>query len=185
MAIAGATVALYLDTGDLVGNVVTSGTGAYSIPITKPLPIDGYFQVTATGELVTYSHVMYPAASDPHTTIAAYTRAELDTLSSASNCPMTSGGGLIVFHVFDTGRQPVQGATISTTHGAVGIGYSDSMTGVVSCNATATSADGLAYIFSTTPGTFEVIAKDAAATQFAQTTFELLADTVVVSPLKP
>jgi len=184
--IANASVSFYLDSGDLVSSAVTDANGAYGVAITAALPVDGYFQVTAPGELATYSHLMFPTSDDPATTIPMYARGELDALSASTSCPVTTQGGLVVFRVFDAAANPVTGATIETSV-TTGIGYTDPATTLPSCsgNVTATDADGAAFVFSQTAGNIIVTAKDSGGTQFAQTNFLLVVDTVVIAPLRP
>lgn len=184
--IGGASVAFYLDTGALVSSAVTDPGGAFTLGITAALPVDGYFQVTAPGELATYAHLLFPTATDPQPTIPMYARSELDALATTAGCPATTQGGLVVFHVLDASAHAVTGATVMTS-GTTGVGYTDPATSAPRCGgtATATAADGLAYVFVETAGPLIATAADGGGTQIAQTNFTVVVDTVVIAPLRP
>ena len=142
----------------------TNASGEYSMTVMSNGPIDGYIKATKSGYIDIF---MYPAkpidANLTDSNINMITPSNKDFLSSLAGGNQMAGKGLIGLAVVDGQGNPVQGATVSSTPAAGSYHYTDSG-GLPSSSATATSADGVAFMFNVPSGAITVSATKSGMT---------------------
>jgi hypothetical protein len=183
--LANAQVTLARDDGTQVGTTATDANGAFSIPVTGALPLDGFYKVEGGAILTSFLHLVTPASTDPVSHIVAFSASELDRLAATAGTAQQPGASLVIAETIRNGSA-LSNATVHASPpggGELPVCYSDS-TGAPSCALGATSADGLGWLFSVPAGSIIVNGKDSAGTQLPGPTFEVLANTVVFTPVR-
>lgn len=170
MAVADATVAAYRlsDEATPVGMTTTDAAGDFSLTIeTNGEALDGYLKVTKTGLVTMYMFPPAPVAADlamiPLNMVSTGTFDALSTIAGANQDPAK---GVIAVAVMDgptTAANPVAGATVASNPASTPIRYNGA-NGLPSSTATATAADGVAYIFNAPVGTVTVSAMKTGST---------------------
>jgi hypothetical protein len=139
------------DENTVVASAMTDANGMYTLTVTATGALDGYLRATKSGLLVTYLYPAEPLAADfDGASINMLTQGTLDALSGLlCRANQASGNGLVAVLVNDASDNPVAGATISSSPAASDTCYNGS-NGLPNGNATATSDDGIGYLFNVT-----------------------------------
>jgi len=156
-ALSGAEVlALRTDTDTLAAD--TSNTpGFYSLSIaTGGAPVNGFLRITRNGYLPTYAYPPRPLAANDTTNVLVITSLEFGILGTATGESQTTGNGFIGVVVANCSGTPLGGATVTTNPPGGAVKYN--FGGGPSSTATATSADGVAYVFNVPAGNVTVMA---------------------------
>jgi hypothetical protein len=170
----GATDTLAVDTSDT--------PGMYSVSITTGgVPVNGYLKVTHSGQLDTYAYPAVPLAGNLTTNVLMPTSNELSFLGTAVGVTQSVDSGFIGVIVKDCLGATVAGATVSTTPPGR-VKYNSGST--PSQTATATSTDGVAYVFNTAPGDVTVRASFGGM-QLRQHVVTARAGTVTLTEIQP
>lgn len=165
--VAGVTMALYASSNEAtpIAMATTDAQGKYTImAMTSGAPIDGFIKATKSGYVDLY---MYPAtpfiADEADAGVNMMTPSNKDFLNSLAGGNQMAGKGMIGLQIRDAGGNPVEGATVSSTPASGGYRYTNS-SGLPSANATATAADGVAFMFNVPSGAITVTATKAGKT---------------------
>ena len=165
--VAGVTMALYASSNETtpIAMATTAADGKYMImATTNGTPIDGFIKATKSGYVDLY---MYPASpfitDEMDAGVNMMTPSNKDFLNSLAGGNQMAGKGMIGLQIRDAGGNPVEGATISSTPASGGYRYTNS-SGLPSANATATAADGVAFMFNVPSGSVTVTATKAGKT---------------------
>jgi hypothetical protein len=151
------TTPLAIGTSDAQGN--------YSIQVaTGGAPIDGFVKSSATGYLDTY---IYPAGAMDADVGSAdanmVTQGNFNLLATFAGATQDGDKGLVVIEVIDQHQQTIGGATVVSVAASGAYRYDDASSGLPSSSATATSSDGVGYLFDV-PGSVTVSAMKAGTT---------------------
>jgi hypothetical protein len=148
-ALSGAIVtALRVGAADTLAVDTSDTPGMYSVSITTGgTPVNGYLKVTHSGQLDTYAYPAVPLAGNLTTNVLMPTSSELAFLGTAVGVTQKVDSGFVGVIVKDCLGATVAGATVATTP-AGPVRYNSGST--PSANATATSTDGVAYVFNVT-----------------------------------
>jgi len=135
-----------------LANTASDGSGNFSLTIgTGGAPVDGYLMATKTGELDTYLYPNAPLAKDSgNLATTMVTPTTFSGLSSLAGVTPNSADGFVAILVIDCGGTPVPGVVVTSVPAGT-VRYNGG-TGLPSSTATATAADGLAYVFNVTAG---------------------------------
>jgi hypothetical protein len=173
--VAGVTMALYATSNETtpIAMATTDAAGKYTImAMTSGAPIDGFIKATKSGYVDLYMYPATPFISDEMDAgVNMMTPSNKDFLNSLAGGNQMAGKGMIGLQIRDAGGNPVEGATISSTPASGGYRYNNT-SGLPSANATATSADGVAFMFNVPSGsgkTFKAHAVIARADKFTTT----------------
>lgn len=152
----GVVITLFSAADAELGTATTDATGAYSVEVaTGGTPITGYLRAIQKGYLDTYLYPPRPLAAS--TTAAAATMITSGTFDLLGSLALgdapADGMGHVVVVVVDCNDDPVQGAVVTSSPAGT-VRYNAG--GFPSDTATATGADGIAYVFNLTPGTVSV-----------------------------
>lgn len=169
----------------LAATVTTDGAALFNfanIP-TSGTPVDGFLHATATNYLDTYVYPPYPLFEDtPNAAVLFVSQATLQLLPILQLPTQDPQKALVGILVVDCDGEPVAGATVSTTPaGTVKYGGSG---GLPDAGATATAADGLAYVFNVPAGPVVVDAL-AGANDLRQHTVEGRAGVITTTIVAP
>ncbi len=163
--VAGLAVAAFRvgDDATPLATATTDAQGNYSLSVTaNGASLDAYLRATKAGFVDLY---LYPrAALDANFTGAnldMLTMANLGFLHTLAGGGQQAGKGLIGLTVTDAAGAPVAGATVSSTPASGNARYNSG--GLPSSTATATDADGVAFLFNV-PGAVTVTATKAGMT---------------------
>jgi len=161
----------------------TSDTpGFYSLSIaTGGTPVDGYLQVTHSGQLDTYAYPSRPLFADLTSNVLMPTSNELVFLGTAVGVTQTAGNGFIGVIVKDCNGTTVAGAQVFTTPPGT-VRYNSGST--PSGSATSTSSDGVAYVFNVPAGN-AIVQSNAAGNVLRQHTVNARADVVTLTEIQP
>jgi len=145
-----------------LGMATSAADGKYSITVmTNGAPLDGFLKASKSGYVDVY---MYPASpfitNEMDAGVNMMTPSNKDFLNSLASGGQTAGKGLIGLQVRDAAGNPVEGATISSTPASGAYRYNNT-SGLPSGNATATSTDGVAFMFNVPSGPITVTATKA------------------------
>lgn len=161
----------------------TSDTpGFYSLSIaTGGTPVDGYLQVTHSGQLDTYAYPSRPLFADLTSNVLMPTSNELAFLGTAVGVTQAAGNGFIGVIVKDCNGTTVAGATVTTNPPGT-VRYNSGST--PSGSATTTSSDGVAYVFNVPAGN-AIVQANAAGNVLRQHTVNARADVVTLTEIQP
>ena len=141
------------DENTVITMATTDAQGNYTLTIpTNGEPLDGFLKATKSGLLDTY---LYPpevlAADFDGASVNMISRGTLDTLENGLLCSenQPSTNGLIAALIYDASDMPVAGAMMNASPAPSSVCYNGS-NGFPSGNASATSADGIGYMFNVT-----------------------------------
>lgn len=166
-----------------LATTISAANGSYTLMIaTGGMPLDGYVRVTRTSYIDTYAYPPAPVAANSTQSLYLITSSEFTLLSIAALVTQASGNGFVAVAVTDCNGTAVAGATVSTTPGGT-VRYSSSG-GVPSASATATSADGVAYVFNVAAGDVVVRANSGSMT-LRQHTVNARANAVTITVVAP
>jgi hypothetical protein len=186
--LAGAQVTLSRDDGTQVGTTTSDANGAFSITVTGPLPLDGFYKIEGTGILVSFSHLVLPASVDPASHILALSATELDKLATTAGTVQQPNTSLVIAQVVRTGGAPLAGATVQAVPpggGELPVCYSGPGA-VPNCTLGSTASDGLGWLFSVPATTaLAVSGKDGNGQPLPGPSFDVLPNTVVFTPVRP
>mgnify|MGYP003575657376 CR=1 FL=1 len=143
---------------DSIATATSNTPGFYALSIsTGGTPVNGYLRVTHSGQVDTYAYPSRPLAGNLTTNVLMPTQGELDFLALAVGVTQSASNGLIGVVVKDCNGAEVAGATVSITPaGSSTVRYNSGS--APSSTATATSADGVAYVFNVPAGDVTVMA---------------------------
>ena len=165
--VAGATVGVYRESADTspLATATTDAMGNFTMTVpTGGQPIDGFIKSTATNYLDTYA---YPSgaivANLSGININEITSGNLGLLELYAGVTQDSSKGVIALEVDDGMGSPVAGATVVSVAASNPYRYDDPSNGLPSSSATATSSDGVAYMFNV-PGEVAIGAMKTGAT---------------------
>ena len=182
-ALAGAQVDAYR-TGNAtaLGTTTSAANGSYTLTLaTGGAPLDGYVRVTKATYRDTYAYPPAPLVVNATQSLYLLTTAEFNLLASVAGITPVAGSGAIAVVVSDCNGTAVAGATVSTTPSST-VRYASG--GVPSTTATATAADGVAYVFNVAAGDVVVRADSGTKTLRAHTV-NARADAVTITVVAP
>ncbi len=165
-ATAGVTVTAYKASDDsVVTSAVSAADGTFTLTITtNGVALDGYLGATSGNDLPSYLYPPAPLSADfSGATVLLLTSQTLGLAATVGGTSQASGDAFIGVQVVDTTGAKVGGATVSSTPAGT-VRYNGSVNGTPNKNQTSTQTDGIAYIFSVTPGTVTVSAAKTGAT---------------------
>lgn len=138
-------------------NAFTDSSGAFSLVVgTGESPLDGYVKATMTGEMDSYLYPNAPlATSQAGLNVIMVTADTFGLLVSGSGVTQDAANGVVAVLVLDCESQPVAGATVSTSPAGT-VRYNEGS--LPSAKATATAADGIAYVLNVPTGDVTVSA---------------------------
>jgi hypothetical protein len=182
-ALAGAQVVGYR-TGNAtkLDSTSSDATGNYTLTLaTGGQPLDGYVRVFKSGYLDTYGYPPAPLVAGATQSALLITTSDLAALGMLAGVTQTAGKGLIAIVVSDCHGTPLSGATVSSNPAGT-LRYNSG--GFPSSTASATSADGVAYILNVTAG--DVVVSATAATHVLRShTVNARADAVTLTGVTP
>jgi hypothetical protein len=159
-AASGVAIAAYQSSAPttVIAMTTSDGSGNYSLTIpTGGSALDGFLKATMSGNVDTYLYTPGPIASD-------FTGVPIEELNTSTYnlLAQTLGGGkatqgtiaLEVLQSLSLTSTPIAGATVSSVPAATKTGYTSGA--LPSTTATATAADGRAYLFGLDPGSVTV-----------------------------
>jgi hypothetical protein len=154
--VVGATVEVFRRSGGGAIATATSGSGgAYTIAVdTDGQPLDTYVRASSGSLLKTELYAASPVVANATSSSFILTSLTLlDLAAGTVGANQTSGRGAATLSIVDCDGNPVEGATV-TGFGQARVYYAvDSRPNQA---ATATSADGLAFVFDVTPGNVQI-----------------------------
>jgi hypothetical protein len=161
----------------------TSATdGTYSLTVaTGGMPVDGYLRATKATYLDEYAYPPAPLVANSTQSLLLLTSSEFALVGNAAGVMPASGNGFILVAVSDCNGTAVAGATVSTTPAGT-VRYASG--GVPSSSATATSTDGLAFVFNVAAGDVIVRADSGSKTLRAHTV-NARADAITITAIAP
>jgi hypothetical protein len=132
-------------------NAITDATGAFSLVVgTGATPVDGYIKATTVGEMDTYLYANAPLAKDQSgLNVIMLTANTYALLTGGAGVTQDAAKAVVAVLVLDCEAEPVQGAVVSTSPAGT-VRYNDGS--LPSTKATATAADGIAYVFNVPAG---------------------------------
>jgi hypothetical protein len=151
-AVVGATVEVFRRSGGgAIATTTSGGGGAYTIAVdTDGEPLDTYVRATSGSLLKTELYAAAPVVRDAASSSFILTSLTLlDFVAGTVSANQTSGRGAATLSIVDCDGNPVEGATV-TGFGQTRVFYA--VDGKPNAAATATSADGLAFVFDVVPG---------------------------------
>jgi predicted small secreted protein len=170
----GVTTALDTTTSD--------GGGFYTLTIASgSTPVDGYVRVSKSGYLTTYGYPAVPLSANATDNILVITSSEFGFLAGAVGVSPTPGDGFIGIVVTDCAGNALTGATVASNPPGI-IHYNAA--GAPSSSATATSTDGVAYIFNVAAGNV-TISGTAGGHALRQHVVNARADVVTLTQIQP
>ena len=140
------------DEGTVVVSATTDAQGNYTLTVeTGGVALDGFLKATKAGLLDTYLYPDKPLGEDfDGASINMVSKQTLDALSGLlCNANQEDTKGVIAALVFDAAQVEVAGATITSSPAPSNVCYNGN-NGLPSGSATATSADGVGYMFNVT-----------------------------------
>jgi hypothetical protein len=155
-AVVGATVEVFRRSGgDAIATTTSGSGGAYTIAVdTDGEPLDTYVRASSGSLLKTELYAAAPVVGDATSSSFILTSLTLlDFAAGTVGANQTSGRGAATLSIVDCDGNPVEGATV-TGFGQTRVYYA--VDGKPNQAATATSADGLAFIFDVAPGDVQI-----------------------------
>jgi len=170
------------DTTHLAGDT-TNTPGQYSVAIsTTGTPVNGYLAVSDSGHHIdTYAYPAVPVAADVTENVLMVSSSEFSFLAAAAGISPVPGDGFIGLVVTNCQGTPIAGATV-TSMPAGTVRYNAG--GAPSSSATATAADGVAYIANVGPGNVTVQATASGQT-LRQHTVNARANAITLTQIQP
>ena len=160
----------------------TNTPGFYSLTIsTGGSPVDGYLRVTQSTYMTTYAYPAQPLRGDTVNNILMVTPTEFSLLAAAAGIMPQPGKAFIGVVVKDCTGAAITGATVTSTPGATVL-YN--VAGVPSSSATATAADGIAYIANVAAGNVTIMATASGHT-LRQHVVNAHADAITLTEIRP
>src|SRR6266571_1740381 len=160
----------------------TNAPGFYSLTIsTGGTPVDGYLRVTQSTYMTTYAYPAQPLRGDTVNNILMVTPTEFSLLAAAAGITPQAGKAFIGVVVKDCTGAAITGATVTSTPGATVL-YN--VAGVPSSSATATAADGIAYIANVAAGNVTIMATASGHT-LRQHVVNAHADAITLTEIRP
>lgn len=163
--VAGLAVAAFRvgDDATPLATATTDAQGNYSLSVTaNGASLDAYLRGTKAGFVDLYLYPRAPLDGDfPAANLDMLTMANLGFLNTLAGGGQQAGKGLIGLTVTDATGAPIAGATVSSTPASGNARYNSG--GLPSSTATATDADGVAFLFNV-PGAVTVTATKAGTT---------------------
>ncbi len=148
-----------------IATATTDAQGSYTLTVmTNGAPLDGYLLATKTGYVDIYLYPTAPFIADfTGGDVNMLTPSNKDFLNSLASGNQMAGKGMIGLQIRDAAGQPVAGATVSSTPASGAYRYTNT-SGLPSGNATATSSDGVAFMFNVPSGPITVTATKSGMT---------------------
>ena len=170
------------DTTHLAGDT-TNTPGQYSLAIsTTGTPVNGYLAISDSGHHIdTYAYPAVPLAADVTENVLMVSSSEFSFLAAAADINPVAGDGFIGLVVRNCQGTPIAGATV-TSMPAGTVRYNAG--GAPSSSATATAADGVAYIANVLPGNVTVQATASGHT-LRQHTVTARASAITLTEIQP
>jgi hypothetical protein len=184
-ALSGAVVVASRTGTDTLAADTSDTPGFYSLSIaTGGTPVDGFIRVTKSGFLPTYAYPSRPLAANlANNNVLAITNTEFGILATTVDESQAAGNGFIGVVVKDCNGTPLAGATVQTSPaGADPVHYN--FGGAPSSTATATAADGVAYVFNVAAGNVTVMATASGHT-LRQHVVNARADVITLTEIQP
>src|SRR5262249_32846632 len=137
--------------------------GAFSLTfMTNGMALNGYLLGKKNGYKDTYLYPPAPLTADTAMVpVLMLTPANYDLASTLGGATQNPGQAFIGIQLYDANKQPVAGATITSTPMGM-VRYNAN--GVPSRNASSSASDGIGYIFGVTPGTVTISAMKSGIT---------------------
>lgn len=182
-ALAGVVVTAYsnADETTAIATATSDAEGHYAISLPADRPLDGFLKATKApdGSKTYVDTYLYP----PTQLAADFSEASIFMVEGATYNLLkllgdfATGEGMIALLVVDSlaSVTEVEGATVTSDPAAPAGHTGYSANGLPSRSATATAADGLAFLFKLAPGTYNVTAAKAGLT-FKTTSLKVRAD---------
>jgi hypothetical protein len=170
------------DTTHLAGDT-TNTPGQYSLAIsTGGTPVNGYLAISDSGHHIdTYAYPAVPLAADVTENVLMVSSSEFSFLAAAAGITPVAGDGFIGVVVRNCQGTTIAGATV-TSMPAGTVRYNAG--GGPSSSATATAADGVAYIANVAPGNVTVQATASGQT-LRQHTVNARANAITLTEIQP
>jgi len=170
------------DTTHLAGDT-TNPPGQYSVAIsTGGTPVIGYLAVSDSGHHIdTYAYPAVPLAADVTENVLMVSSSEFSFLAAAAGINPVAGDGFIGAVVRNCQGTPIAGATVTSMPTGT-VRYNAG--GAPSSSATATAADGVAYIANVAPGNVTVQATASGQT-LRQHTVNARANAITLTEIQP
>ena len=162
VAAVGVAVAAYKNGSDAtpVAMTMTDAAGNYTLPITtNGQPLDGYLKGTLAGEIDTYLYPPEPLIADfAMASINLLTQSQIDLLSGTlCGSGQVATNGMVAVLVTSATMTAVAGATVTSMPASEKYCYTGA-NALPDRNATATAADGLAFMLNVAAGQVTVSA---------------------------
>ena len=167
---------------DTLGVDTSDTPGRYSVTIaTGGTPVNGHLQLKKSGYLPTFAYPSRPLFQDDTTNVLMVTSSEFTALAAAASITPTAGAGFIGVVVSDCQRNPLAGATVTSSPAGT-IRYN--IAGFPNPAATSTATDGIAYIANVTAGTVQINAT-ASGHALRQVVVNARADAITLTEIQP
>jgi hypothetical protein len=169
-----------------IGDAMTDSAGAFTLPISDELPLDGFFELADPRFVHTFSHLVLPVVdrADPQAVqILTLTPDGLRMVAADAGRAQDAAHSLVIAQVVDAEGNPQVGATISDQPGPVCY----SLEGVaLPCHVGATTTDGLAWLFDVPEAALLTItAVDAGGKPYSASFPVLAGPGIVFTPVLP
>jgi len=167
---AGVLVGAYAtaDENTAVATATTDMQGNYMLTVNSPtMTLDGFLKATKTGNVDTYLFPPAPLTMDfMNAAVNELDTNLFDFLNNPGNnqCNNPAGTTLIVLEVFDAAMMPVAGVSVTSTPAAPRTGYTGTSGPLPDFTATATQADGRAFLCQLPAGTVTITGTKSGAT---------------------
>ena len=165
--VAGVTMTAHASANEAtaIATTMSGSDGKYTLTVmTNGMPLDGFLKASKSGYVDNYLYPTSPFIADSGDLgVNMLTPSNKDFLNNLAGGNQMAGKGLIGLQVRDAAGMPVVGATVSSMPASGGYRYTNS-SGLPSSNATATSEDGVAFMFNVPSGPITVTATKAGMT---------------------
>ncbi|HWU88577.1 MAG TPA: hypothetical protein VN253_14945 [Kofleriaceae bacterium] len=154
--VAQALIGAYRDSDEAtpIATTMTDAQGKFTLTVsTGGVALEGFIKATKTAFRDTYLYAPAPIAADTTAPVNMIATNDYDLLSTVAQGNQMPGNGLIALVVVSgttATSTPITGATVSSNPAATVYRYS-AANGLPSSTATATGADGVAYMFNVRP----------------------------------
>ena len=165
--VSGATIGAYRAADDsLVISTTTDASGKFTLVVpTNGTALDGYLKATLATYIDTYLYPPAPLTADyTGAAVEMVTSQTFMTLSTIAQGNQMDDKGTIALEIEDASAMTVSGATVSSNPASSAYRYDGTGISVPSSTATATQADGVAYMFNAPVGAITVSATKAGTT---------------------
>jgi hypothetical protein len=175
------------ETTPISAPVMTDAQGNFTMVIdTRGEALDGFIKATKAGFKETYLYPAAPIAADTTAPVNMVSENLYGTLSTLAQGNQQAGNGLIALVVVDGASatsMPVAGATVSSMPASGAYRYNQG--GFPNVNATATAADGVAYMFNAPPNVAITVSAMKAGSTFTSHRLKAWPDQLTTTLITP